>query len=333
MLPTISRPLRQRLDSAKTLTDLLGFRSELKSFKVLDPACGSGNFLYVAYRELARIELDLVERGLREHGLGAARELFTTTLSTRNFYGIDSTPFASELAKVTLVLAKELSLLEARDRFKDLEFKALERGLPLDNLDSNIICADALFTSWPKVDAIIGNPPFQSKNKMQKEFGPAYVNKVRARYEDVPGRADYCVYWFRRAHEELEQGKRAGLVGTNTIRQNYSREGGLDYIISHDGTITEAVSTEVWSGDAVVHVSIVNWIKGEPPSGVRTLFVQVGNQATSPWEIHYLPVINSSLSASLDLASATPLRANKIPKTCFQGQTHGHDGFLLGREE
>jgi hypothetical protein len=69
------------------------------------------------------------------------------------------------------------------------------------------------------------------------------------KYPTVGGRADYCVYWFRKTHEHLKSGQRAGLVGTNTIRQNYSRMGGLDHIAG-DGTITEAVSTMKWSGDA-----------------------------------------------------------------------------------
>jgi type II restriction/modification system DNA methylase subunit YeeA len=117
---------------------------------------------------------------------------------------------------------------------------------------------------------------------VQEEFGRAYVNKVRAKYPDVPGRADYCVYWFRRAHDELAPGKRAGLVGTNTIRQNYSREGGLDYIVANGGRITNAVSTQVWSGDAAVHVSIVNWIKG-PFKGAKRLSRQLGDDIDSAW--------------------------------------------------
>ncbi len=120
-----------------------------------------------------------------------------------------------------------------------------------------------MLTDWVKADAIIGNPPFQSKNKMQQEFGAAYVKKIREKYPEIPGRADYCVYWFRRTHDELASCGRAGLVGTNTIRQNYSREGGLDYIVANAGTITEAVSSQVWSGDAAVHVSLVNWVKDE----------------------------------------------------------------------
>src|SRR5208282_3679472 len=99
-------------------------------------------------------------------------------------------------------------------------------------------------------------PPYQSKNKAQHDLGRAYMNKVRKAYRKVPGQADYCVYWFRRAHDELPEGGRAGFVGTNTIRQNKSRVGGLDYIVEHGGTITEAVSTQVWPGGAVLHVSI-----------------------------------------------------------------------------
>ena len=205
-------------------------------------------------------------------------------------------------------------------------------SLPLTNLGENIVNDDALFCQWPEVDAIIGNPPFQSKNKMQQELGPDYVNRVRAAYPGVPGRADFCVYWFRRAHDELPEGGRAGLVGTNTIRQNYSREGGLDYIVGNGGTITEAVSSQVWSGEAAVHVSIVNWVKGEV-EGKRRLMIQLGDSRSSPWEKVWVGRINSSLSLRTDVTRAQVLECNKAVKACYQGQTHGHKAFLLTRRE
>jgi type II restriction/modification system DNA methylase subunit YeeA len=90
---------------------------------------------------------------------------------------------------------------------------------------------------------------------MQAEMYRTYINRVRQQYPEVPGHADYCVYWFRLAHDEMQEGQRAGLVGTNTIRQNYSREGGLDFIVANGGTIIEAVSSQPWSGDAAVDVS------------------------------------------------------------------------------
>lgn len=119
---------------------------------------------------------------------------------------------------------------------------------------------DALFVAWPAAEVIVGNPPFQAKNKMQAEFGAAYVRALRGRFPEVSGLADYCVYWFRRAHDALPPGGRAGLVGTNTIRQNSSRAGGLAYIVA-SGTIVEAVASKVWPGAAAVHVSIVSSIK------------------------------------------------------------------------
>src|SRR5260370_8360034 len=117
------------------------------------------------------------------------------------------------------MLARRIALAETTEtRFaaqRDLPFE-LEQPLPLDNLDTNIMAGDALFKKWPRVDAIIGNPPYQSKNKMQREYGRAYLNRLRERYPNIPGRAAYCVYWFRRAHDEPPAGAPAVLLATNT---------------------------------------------------------------------------------------------------------------------
>ena len=93
--------------------------------------------------------------------------------------------------------------------------------------------------------------------------------------------------------------------GTNTVRQNESREASLDYIVQNGGTITEAVSTEVWSGEAAVHVSIVNWAKGAVP-GTKTLHTQLGSNPESPWSIEQLDVISPALSGK----PMSPLQSN-----------------------
>lgn len=335
IIPTIATPWRQRIEAAKTLAELVSLRNELSTVRVLDPACGSGNFLYIAYRELKRLEMEILRRAHSDFKTGFAKVKTGAAVHLQQFHGMDVTQFAVELAKVTLTIGKKLAIDEARRLLDttqidlDLEHE-FEKALPLDNLDANILIQDALFTDWPDADVIVGNPPYQSKNKIQKEMGPKYVQALRARHPEVPGRADFCVYWFRIAHDNLKPGGRAGLVGTNTIRQNYSREGGLDYIVSHGGTITEAVSTQDWSGDAAVSVSIVNWIKGEQ-KGLKRLWIQYTERPGKPWRYEDLPTINSSLSFETDVAGAKALEANRTAPVCFQGQTHGHEGFLLDR--
>jgi len=338
--PTIVAPWTERIAAATTATELRRLRVELSRFRVLDPACGSGNFLYVAFREMARLDIGLMLRLQAEF----SRKVFedqasvVCAISPRQFFGIDNDPFGVELAKVTLMIAKKLAIDEAVNAFaegeheyakgtQELEFEA-DAALPLDNLDDNVTCRDALFSEWPEVDAIVGNPPYQAKNKAQEELSPAYMKLVRARHLGVDGRADICVYWYRLTHDHLKPGQRAGLVGTNTIRQNYSREGGLDYIVANSGTILESVSNMIWPGTAVVHVSIANWIKG-PQLGKKRLHTQDGNDVSAGWRHADFDVIGPALSFDFDVTGARNLKANAGKGGCFQGQTHGNDGFLI----
>ena len=334
------RPWREKIDRATTLKELVALRVELSRFKVLDPACGSGNFLYVAFRELARLDMRLMTRLQTNfsHKEFIRRVTVPCVVSPKQFFGIDNDTFGVELAKVTLMLAKKLALDEAVETFSDgeaeygkgiieLEFGG-EQALPLDNLDNNIVCDDALFCDWPECNAIIGNPPYQSKNKIQQELGRTYLNRLRERHPEVDGRADYCVYWFRRAHDYLKSGERAGLVGTNSIRQNYSRAGSLDYIVEHNGTIIEAVSSMAWLGEANVHVSIVNWIKDQE-GGLKRLYNQAGSNPEIGWNHVDMEQIGSSLSFELDVTKARCIEANAKDGECYQGQTHGHKAFLM----
>ena len=318
--PTIVKPFKEEIDKSNTKRALRKVLSKIQKFKVLDPACGSGNFLYIAFRELKRLEVEVLEK-LGED-LNQIRS-FTVSVSPKNFYGIDTNKFGLELAKVALSIGRKLSADE---------FNLHDPSLPFDDLDDNFSSEDALFTKWPKVDAIIGNPPFLSSKKMKRELPVEYVDKVREKFTEVPGRADYCVYWLRKAHDHLKKGQRAGFVGTNTIRENYSREGGLDYIIKEGGTITEAVSTQVWGGSAHVHVSIVNWIKGRF-SGQKRLFTQLGTKITSPWKVENPKHISSSLSSKVSIKTACVLQTNRQPKRCFVGQALQSEGFRLSKEK
>lgn len=327
--PTIVRPWREKMaaawDKVGKLKEVL---RDLRLFRVLDPACGSGNFLYVAYRELKRLEREILVR-LSEISKGEPLE---TAVSIHQFFGLDIQPFAVELAKVTLMLAKEQEVRETA-KLQEIEgLLVLENPLPLDNLDKNILCADALFTEWPKADAIIGNPPYLGSRYIAQELGYEYAKCVQDRFQDTPKMADFCTHWFRLAHDALPENGRAGLVATNTVRQNETREASLDYVVNHSGTITDAVSTQVWSGDAAVHVSIVNWIKGDQP-GTKTLTTQQGDRVSDPWKIEQVSEIRTNLATTTDLGIAAKLDANKKSRMVFVGQYPFHEGFMITPDE
>ena len=183
--PSISRPFQEKIKKAKTKKDKRKLLKEIQEFKVLDPACGCGNFLYIAFRELRKLEMEILNSLDEGHYIRSSVDGFS--VSPKNFYGIDTNTFGLELAKVALSIGRKM--------LAD-EFNIQDSALPFDDLDSNFLSEDALFTKWPDVNAIIGNPPFQSKNKIQQEMGVSYINKIRKAYPDMPGRADYSVYWF-----------------------------------------------------------------------------------------------------------------------------------------
>ena len=353
--PTIVDPWRKEIEKANTARDLGKLLHRLQEFQVLDPACGSGNFLYIAYREMKRLEARIYERLDTEFPSKAAGDQMRLSfLSAQNFHGMDINPFAVELAKVTMMIARKLAIDELH---------ITERPLPLDNLDRNFIASDALLvegadgkpvrTEWAKADAIIGNPPFLGAKLLKPELGPDYVKKLRALYPEVPGMADFCVYWFRRAHDHLPPctpadpvAGRAGLVGTQNIRNNASRIGGLDHIVK-GGTIVEAVDNQPWSGEANVHVSIANWVKTqdhallpktlrlwhkvEPSAETKKQWKKQGKKASKEYELSFrdVPVINSALSDQADLSIALRLACNISPQVIFRGLEPGNMGFLI----
>jgi type I restriction-modification system DNA methylase subunit len=137
---------------------------------------------------------------------------------------MDTSPFAVELARVTLMIARKV----ANDRLG-----LTERDLPLDNLDNNIRVADALFTPWPEADAYVGNPPFLGGKRLREGLGHEYVERLYERFPDASNFADICCYWFQLAHNNLKQDGNAGLVATNMIRRGNNRKASLEYIDFH----------------------------------------------------------------------------------------------------
>ncbi len=333
VVPVIVRPWLEKIEKAENLLDLYLLLIELSHFKVLDPACGSGNFLFIAFKEMKLLEKTILQL-IREKStkLDDAKKLVKFLMdykyvTTNQFFGYDVEPFAVELAKVTLMIAKELIWLETKESNDNKD-----KPLPLDNLEKNIIFTDALIDDlgkpkkWIEADAIIGNPPFQARSKMLGMFGTEYINKLWNAYPELNRYADFCTFWFYKAHQTLKENCYAGLVGTNTIRENNSRQNSLDYIVNNGGTFFNAVSTQKWAGGATVSVSIVNWKKGTYESTKELYIPDDKNNLI----LHQIDEINSSLSINIDLTKAIRLKSNTTgDKFCFMGQKHGHEGFLL----
>lgn len=310
--PTILEPWRERIDATTTVADVQHVLSELCAFRVLDPACGCGNFLYVAYRELRCLEHELKERVVRlaqRTGLQPPDPRGFPYYPLANLRGIDIEPTAVLIARVTLWMGQRQMI----DRFG-----AAEPALPLVDL-SGIQAVDALAQPWPAVDCIIGNPPFLGSQHIRAARGDAYVDWLKGTFNI--GVKDYCVYWFRKAHDHLTSGQRAGLVGTNSISQNRARGASLEYIAANGGIITDAVSTQKWPGDAKVHVSLVNWIK--TPSSPPVVFVLDGEPVDGITPELRIPAHSTG--------NVAKLKANK--GRCFQGPIPVGDGFIITAQE
>nr|WP_322712577.1 DNA methyltransferase [Nostoc sp. ChiSLP03a]MDZ8213825.1 DNA methyltransferase [Nostoc sp. ChiSLP03a] len=305
--PTISRYWEERIEAASTIAELSTLQLELQSYRVLDPACGSGNFLYIAYQELKRIETLLLD-AIKQRRKSEDKQIQMGFVTPQQFYGMDTNPFAVELARVTLMIARKIAIDN---------LKLTEPALPLDSLDNNIVCQDALFSEWHKADAIIGNPPILGGKNLRLDLGDEYIDKVFNHFPDVKDSVDFCAYWFRLAHNHMNDKGRAGLVATNSITQGKSRVAALDYITQNGGHIHEAVSTQPWPGEAKLHVSIINWSKDIPKK------YYLDNQIVSK--------ITSSLTATIDVSQAARLKANL--NKCFQGIKPVGKGFLITEQQ
>ncbi|MFN9404766.1 MAG: class I SAM-dependent DNA methyltransferase, partial [Dolichospermum sp.] len=304
--PTISRYWEDKIEEANTVKELGKLQIELQGYRVLDPACGSGNFLYIAYQQLKRVERMLLEKIQSLNG-SKSQQMEMGLVTPLQFYGMDTNPFAVELARVTLMIARKIAI-------DDLCLT--EPALPLDSLDDNIVCQDALFSEWVKADAIIGNPPFLGGKHIRMNLNDEYVDRIFQRFPKVKD-VDFCAYWFRLAHDKIDEKGRVGLVGTNSISQGKSRIAALDYITQNGGYIHEAVSTQPWSGAAKVHVSIINWCKDKPRKSYLDDLV--------------VSQINSSLKSTVDVSQAVRLKANL--NKCFQGVSPVGMGFIVTEQQ
>ncbi len=271
-----------------------GYLAQLRATRILDPACGSGNFLYLSLIELKTLEHRVMLEG---EVYGFQRDF--PQVGPHNVLGIEINDYAAELARVTVWIG-------------DLQW-SLKNGQGygtnpiLKKLDS-IQCRDALMTAdgceaeWPPATCIVGNPPFLGDKKMLGELGEEYVTRLRALYKGrVPGGADLVTYWFEKARAAIEAGRaqRAGLVSTNSVRQKRNRPV-LERILE-SGVIYNAWSDEPWINDG---------------AAVRVSLTCFATEHVAPLLLDGRPVqrifadLSGGDSATADLTAARPLAEN-----------------------
>lgn len=231
----------------------VGYLQRLEAWRVLDPACGSGNFLYLALKALKGIEHQV---NLEAQALGLQRQHDVT--GPQNVRGIELNEYAAELARVTVWIGE----LQWRIQ-RGYGFRSDPVLQPLDQIETRdaVLGPDGAPALWPAADAVVGNPPFVGDTKKRSELGDAYAEALRAAYKGrVPGGADLVCYWFEQARAVIEAGRlqRAGLVATNSIRGGANRAV-LDRIVETT-RIFEAWSDEPWVNEgAAVRVSLIGF--------------------------------------------------------------------------
>ena len=285
---------------------LLGFVDELSHVRVLDPACGSGNFLYVALKSLLDLWKEVSVFGAT-HGLA---HLLPYQVNPAQLYGIEINVYAQELASVVVWIGYIQWLHD--NGFGVPPSPILQRLHNIRRMDA-VLAHDAhgkpVEPEWPEADVIIGNPPFLGDKKMRAQLGDKYVDDLRQLYDErVPGGADFVTYWHERARAAIqnEAAKRAGLLATNSIRHGASRR--VLERMKETGDIFMAWSDRPWVLDgASVRVSMVGFDNGS--ENARTLDGKAVDQ------------IHADLTAGADLASAVSLGENA--GLCFLGVMKG----------
>ena len=241
--PAAQTRLRRQADHA-----LRTFLERLRRFTVLDPACGSGNFLYLALHALKDIEHRVQ---LEAETLGLARGF--PAVGPANVKGIEINAYAAELARVSVWIG-EIQWMR-RNGFSNSTNPILDT---IECRDA-ILAPDGRAPDWPQADAVIGNPPFLGGKLLIGGLGEDYVTRMFAAWKvRVPREADLVCYWFVKAGEQIASDKatRVGLVATNSIRGGANRRA---LRAATDGRpIFDAWSDEPWVIDgAAVRVSLV----------------------------------------------------------------------------
>ncbi|HXH50524.1 MAG TPA: DNA methyltransferase, partial [Terriglobia bacterium] len=291
---------------SKMQEKLYAWVEELSEVRILDPACGSGNFLYLALRRM----LDLwheVRLFSAQHGLPT---ILPHQVHPSQLYGIETNVYAHELASVVVWIGY-LQWLNDNGIGWPTEpiLRKLDNIWHRDAILAHNAGGEPVEADWPKADFVIGNPPFLGGAFLRRELGDEYVDALYRVYEGrIPPQADLVTYWFEKARAVVESNGacRIGLLATQGIRGGINRQ--VLERIKATGDIFMAWSDENWVLDgAAVHVSIIGF--------------DDGSQTERMLDGRSVVKINPDLTEGPDTTTALPLRENA--NLCFRADEKG----------
>ncbi len=282
----------KRSRGTRRIPNLHAFRQRLGNMRFLDPACGCGNFLVIAYRELRQLEIEVLRELYAPGQLGLLADVLSL-VDVDQFYGIDLDEFPKRITEIALWMMDHIM-----NNRLSLEFGEAFARIPLTS-SPRIVCADALEIDWTEVlppeecDFVLGNPPFGGA-KYQSTEQRAQVRRI-ADLGGSGGTLDYVTAWFLKAGQYLRQGLRGderapersaaaskrpmriGFVATNSITQGEQVAQFWPLIFDRLGLeIAFAHRTFAWQSDirgmAHVHVVIVGLMPASEAPTDRRLF-------------------------------------------------------------
>ena len=294
---------------------LQAFRERLASVTVLDPACGSGNFLYIALRSLLDFEKEVIDFAAAQGWSGptppdSLPQDSLPIIQPNQLLGLEINHYAAELARTALWIGY-IQWHQANG------FPYTQRPIltPLDTIrqtDAILDLSDPDHPTepeWPPAEFIIGNPPFLGGKLLRTGLSDEYVDALFRQYDGkVPAEADLVCYWFDKAQNAIEAGntKRAGLLATQGIRGGANRR--VLQRIKETGDIFMAWSDHPWVLEgAAVHISIVGF--------------DDGSESDRELDGQPAPSINANLTVGVDLTGAKRLPENL--GIAFMGDTKG----------
>ncbi len=320
------------------------FHESLAGIRVLDPACGTGNFLYVALELMKRLEGDVLEV-LADLGGQEALQLETATVHPRQFLGLELNPRAAAIAELVLWLGYLQWQLRNRGVIADPVLERLDNIAAMDAVlawDGPPAARRPRRPDWPAADYIVGNPPFIGGKDLRDRLGDAYATALWRAHPQMNPSADFVMYWWDRAATLLTEPdarlKRFGFVTTNSITQAFSRRV-IERHMAADPPVglVLAIADHAWTratpDAAAVRIAMTVAQAGRPEGVLLSVLAEADLDSDTP-RIDLGGTrgrIHADLTIGTDLAAARPLIANDA--LCSRGMSLHGAGFLVSHAE